>query len=116
MDRVKSSHWPPVTERRIQSELVCSEEDYSSPRRSSQSVLLMPSSQVQFLWSLVQVRGRNSSHLLSRRDDDAMEDWQDGHSSVDLLQVVSGLPNLCGLLLAFAESKKIHGFHVAQDS
>ena len=56
-----------------------------------------------------------SSHSPSRCDVGTMGDQQEEHSSVDVVQIVSWVHGICGLSSAPVESKKMQGFHAAQD-
>ena len=97
MDWVKLSHWSPFLAGRSRSEPGHLERDSGFPcqLRSSQSVLCMPSS-----WSS---SSRSPAQVLDRS------------SSVDLVEVVSWICDLCGLPPTPAEGKEMLGFRVAQD-
>ena len=112
---MKLSCLSPVTSTKSLFESGCLEGCFCNSRWLRDSVFI--------LYTVVQFRGitvsdfdsyRESSHSSSRREDDALEDWQEEHLFAYLVQAVSWVCDLCGLLIALAEAKKMLGFCVAQ--
>ena len=79
------------------------------------SVLHKLSSRLRASWSLTLARNRGSSHHSSGREDSAMEDRREEHSSTSLGQVISWVHDLCGVPPAPAKPRKMSGFSAAQD-